>query len=97
MSTDNLVTLKSDANPNQIHELKPYKSLETEELQQRIEAVRKELGDSLLILGHHYQQDEVIAPCALRGDSYKLSQMAADTDDSNTTVLCGGHYMPETS
>lgn len=97
MSTDNLVSLKADANPNEIHELKPYKSLEAAELQQRIEAVRKELGESLLILGHHYQQDEVIAHSDLRGDSYKLSQMAADSEACKTIVFCGVHFMAETA
>ncbi len=60
-------------------ELKPYKSLANEELTQRIQAVRDELGPRLLILGHHYQQDEVIALADLRGDSYQLSQMAAES------------------
>ena len=59
------------------YELKPYKSLANEELRERIEAV-SELGPRLLILGHHYQQDEVIALSDLRGDSYQLSQMAAE-------------------
>ena len=63
--------------PAPLHELKPYKSLGNEELSARIEAVRRELGPRLMILGHHYQQDEVIAHSDLRGDSYQLSQMAA--------------------
>ena len=42
-------------------ELQPYKSLSNEELQRRIDKVRQQLGSKLLILGHHYQQDEVIA------------------------------------
>ena len=61
-------------------ELAPYKSLENEELSARIEAVRAELGSQLLILGHHYQQDEVIAHSDLRGDSFQLSRMAADNE-----------------
>lgn len=97
LSTDNLVALTPDSNPDEIHELKPYKSLEPAELQSRIEAVRKELGDSLLILGHHYQQDEVIAHSDLRGDSYKLSKMAADSEACKTIVFCGVHFMAETA
>ena len=42
-------------------ELQPYKSLSNEELSERIEKVRRQLGSRLMILGHHYQQDEVIA------------------------------------
>ena len=60
--------------------VKPYKSLSNDELRGRIDAVRAELGDRLLILGHHYQQDEVIELADLRGDSYQLSQMAAGSD-----------------
>ncbi len=63
-------------------ELQPYKSLENEELRARIQTVRDQLGKRLLILGHHYQQDEVIALSDLRGDSYQLSRMAADSRDS---------------
>ncbi|WP_235908634.1 quinolinate synthase NadA [Roseiconus nitratireducens] len=74
-----------------------YKTLETGELVGRIEAVRKQLGDSLLILGHHYQQDEVIAHTDLRGDSYQLSQMAAASDACRTIVFCGVHFMAETA
>jgi quinolinate synthase len=80
-----------------LHELKPYKSLSNEELSARIEAVRRELGPKLLILGHHYQQDEVIAHSDLRGDSYQLSQMAASSHDCRVIVFCGVHFMAETA
>lgn len=83
--------------PEAKHPLKPYKSLDNQELRERIEAVRQELGSSLLVLGHHYQQDEVIAHCDLRGDSYQLSQMAADSDDCESIVFCGVHFMAETA
>ena len=53
-------------------EIRPYKSLDPAELVSRIEAVRRRMGRELLILGHHYQQDEVIALADLRGDSYQL-------------------------
>ncbi|HUE69794.1 MAG TPA: quinolinate synthase NadA [Pirellulaceae bacterium] len=78
-------------------ELKPYKSLSNDELSARIEAVRKELGPRLLILGHHYQQDEVIAHSDLRGDSYQLSQLAASSSDCRFIVFCGVHFMAETA
>src|SRR6187455_790630 len=73
---ENMATVTLDP---QKFELKPYKSLSNEELSDRIEAVRRELGPKLLILGHHYQQDEVIALADLRGDSYGLSQNAAES------------------
>jgi quinolinate synthase len=78
-------------------ELAPYKSLENEELAARIEAVRAQWGPRLLILGHHYQQDEVIAHSDLRGDSYQLSRMAADSEDCRAIVFCGVHFMAETA
>lgn len=80
-----------------LHPLKPYKSIENTELCRRIADVRAALGDSLLILGHHYQQDEVIAHCDLRGDSYQLSQMAAESQSCETIVFCGVHFMAETA
>ena len=78
-------------------ELKPYKSLSNDELSARIEAVRKEFGPKLLILGHHYQQDEVIAHSDLRGDSYQLSQLAASSSDCRYIAFCGVHFMAETA
>ncbi len=95
LSTDNLVALST--NPKAVHDLAPYKTLDAEELRARIEAVRQQLGDALLILGHHYQQDEVIAHSDLRGDSYKLSQMAAESEKCQTIVFCGVHFMAETA
>jgi len=83
--------------PAPIFELKPYKSLADEELSARIEVVRKEFGPRLLILGHHYQQDEVIQHSDLRGDSYQLSQLAAASSDCRFIVFCGVHFMAETA
>ncbi len=78
-------------------ELKAYKSLDNRVLSERIEAVRLSMGERLLILGHHYQQDQVIAHSDLRGDSYQLSRMAADSDACETIVFCGVHFMAETA
>jgi quinolinate synthase len=74
-----------------------YKSLDNETLQSRIAAVRAEMGKRLLILGHHYQQDEVIAMSDLRGDSYQLSKMAAENSDCRAIAFCGVHFMAETA
>ncbi|MGE0610078.1 MAG: quinolinate synthase NadA [Pirellulales bacterium] len=78
-------------------ELAPYKSLDNVTLTERIQAIRAELGSKLLILGHHYQQDEVIALSDLRGDSYQLSQMAASSSDCRYIAFCGVHFMAETA
>ena len=55
------------------------------------------MGSRLLILGHHYQQDEVIALSDLRGDSYQLSQMAAESGECRAIAFCGVHFMAETA
>ena len=77
--------------------LPPYKSLENDELTARIQAVRDAMGKRLLILGHHYQQDEVIALSDLRGDSYRLSELAAANIECRAIVFCGVHFMAETA
>ena len=78
-------------------ELKPYKSLDNGELTRRIRAVKQDLGKRLLVLGHHYQQDEVIALADLTGDSYQLSRMAADETECRAIAFCGVHFMAETA
>jgi quinolinate synthase len=66
-------------------------------LQDRIEAVRRRMGPKLVILGHHYQQDGVIAHADLQGDSYQLSKSAADRADCSAIAFCGVHFMAETA
>src|SRR3954452_17861905 len=83
--------------PAPAHELKPYKSLDNDALTARIGAVRKHFGTQLVILGHHYQQDEVIALSDWRGDRFCLSQHAADSSDCRYIVFCGVHFMAETA
>jgi quinolinate synthase len=74
-----------------------YRELPDRELEQRISAVKEQMGDSLLILGHHYQQDEVIRFADLRGDSFRLSKLAADSSTCRAIVFCGVHFMAETA
>ncbi len=75
----------------------PFRDLPPDELADRILAVKAEMGDQLLILGHHYQQDEVIRFADLRGDSYKLARMAADSTSCRWIAFCGVHFMAETA
>jgi len=77
--------------------LRPYQTLENGELRARIQAVRDRMGPELLILGHHYQQDDVIALSDLRGDSYRLSELAAADERCRAIVFCGVHFMAETA
>ena len=74
-----------------------FRQLENDELETRIRAAKRELGDELLILGHHYQQDEVIQFADLTGDSYRLSALAAQNDRCQFIVFCGVHFMAETA
>jgi quinolinate synthase len=75
----------------------PYRDRSDSELQQRILSAKQQMGESLLILGHHYQQDEVIQFADLRGDSFKLSQLAAASQTCRAIVFCGVHFMAETA
>lgn len=75
----------------------PYRELSNETLCERITDAKRKLGSSLLILGHHYQQDEVIEHADLTGDSYQLSKMAAESLDCRYIVFCGVHFMAETA
>jgi quinolinate synthase len=78
-------------------ELAPFKSLENDVLTERIQKIREEMGSRLLILGHHYQQDDVIALSDLRGDSYKLAELAAAHEECRAIAFCGVHFMAETA
>jgi quinolinate synthase len=62
----------------------------------RIAAARSKLGATTILLGHHYQRDEVIRFADFTGDSYKLSRIAADTD-ARYIVFCGVHFMAESA
>jgi quinolinate synthase len=62
-----------------------------------IGAARATLGERLLILGHHYQRDEVMRWADLRGDSFGLSRMAAQSDAAAYVVFCGVHFMAESA
>jgi quinolinate synthase len=74
-----------------------YRGLEDAVLDARIEAVRRRMGPRLVILGHHYQQDGVIAHADLQGDSYQLSKSAAERAGCEAIVFCGVHFMAETA
>ena len=74
-----------------------YRGLDDALLEDRIEAVRRRLGRRLVILGHHYQQDGVIAHADYQGDSYQLSKSAAERSDCEAIVFCGVHFMAETA
>jgi len=65
-------------------------------MDQRIREAKETLGKECVILGHHYQRDEVVRFADYRGDSYRLSQMAAQAD-GRYIVFCGVHFMAESA
>jgi quinolinate synthase len=66
-------------------------------LVERAIAARTALGSKAMVLGHHYQRDEVIAFADIRGDSFKLAQAAADNRDAEFIFFCGVHFMAESA
>ncbi len=67
------------------------------QLIERAKVARAALGDRALVLGHHYQRDEVIAFADITGDSFKLAQAAAQQSDAEFIFFCGVHFMAESA
>lgn len=84
-----------------LHERQPlpdaYLNLQDEEMALRIGAARAALGDRLVILGHHYQRDEVIRFADYTGDSFKLAGAIANHPAADYIVFCGVHFMAESA
>jgi quinolinate synthase len=74
-----------------------YVGLSDEEMDVRIAAAKAKLGRRLVILGHHYQRDEVIRFADYTGDSYKLAQQVSRHPDAEFIVFCGVHFMAESA
>ncbi len=68
-----------------------------DQLERRIAAARAELGERVVILGHHYQRDEVMRWADARGDSYRLSVLAQQRPEAEFIVFCGVHFMAESA
>ena len=74
-----------------------YMLLSPEAAAERIGRAREQLGDTTVLLGHHYQRDEIIRWVDYTGDSLKLSQHAAAETHARYFVFCGVHFMAETA
>jgi quinolinate synthase len=76
--------------------LENYLALPDHSMDERIAAARRTLGATTILLGHHYQRDEVIRFADFTGDSYKLALAASETD-ARYIVFCGVHFMAESA
>ncbi len=74
-----------------------YGQMSEAEMADRIRAHKKAFGQRLVILGHHYQQDDVIQFADFTGDSLKLSQQAAAQKQADNVIFCGVHFMAESA
>ena len=74
-----------------------YLGLSDDEMDRRIAAARATLGKKLVILGHHYQRDEVIKFADYTGDSFRLARQVAQHPDADYIVFCGVHFMAESA
>jgi quinolinate synthase len=74
-----------------------YMKLTPEEIDEYIADARKALGEQVILLGHHYQRQDVIKYADFRGDSYLLSKQAAAIKGARAIVFCGVHFMAETA
>jgi quinolinate synthase len=74
-----------------------YAALDAETLRARTWEAKRALGSSCVILGHHYQREEIIEFADFRGDSYKLAQLASNQHEARHIVFCGVHFMAESA
>jgi quinolinate synthase len=74
-----------------------YRQLSDVELDRRIQAAKERLGRDLVIMGHHYQRDDVIRFADYTGDSLELARIAQRQRDAKAIVFCGVHFMAETA
>ena len=74
-----------------------YRKASAQDLAERIAAARRALGERVLILGHYYQRDDIVAHADFIGDSFQLAQIIAQKPHAETIVFCGVHFMAETA
>ncbi|MFI5371282.1 MAG: quinolinate synthase NadA [Candidatus Eisenbacteria bacterium] len=85
------------AGPIEAHPFSDYVALSAGEIRERTRSARRRLGARAVVLGHHYQRESVMEFADFRGDSFKLSQLAAAQPDAEFIVFCGVHFMAESA
>jgi quinolinate synthase len=100
-ATATFLPVLNEVEKKSLHQRQPlpnaYLGLPDEEMDVRIAAAKAALGDRLVILGHHYQRDEVIKFADYTGDSFKLARSIANHPDADYIVFCGVHFMAESA
>ncbi len=74
-----------------------YRRMADDEVHERITAAKAALGSAVVVLGHHYQRDEVIAHADVTGDSFLLARRSLERPEAKYVVFCGVHFMAETA
>src|SRR5918993_2844630 len=96
-----IIPLLTEFEKEHISERQPlperYLGLSDDEMDRRIAAAREKLGSKLVILGHHYQRDEVVRFADYVGDSFRLARQVAFRPDADYIVFCGVHFMAESA
>jgi quinolinate synthase len=96
-----IIPLLTEHEKEHISERQPlperYLGLSDEEMDERIAAAKRTLGSRLVILGHHYQRDEVIRFADYTGDSFRLARQIASRPEADYIVFCGVHFMAESA
>src|SRR5262245_24386284 len=96
-----IIPLLTEFEKEHISERQPlpekYLGLSDQEMDARIADARRVLGDRLVILGHHYQRDEVIRFADYTGDSFRLARQIANRPEADYIVFCGVHFMAESA
>ena len=101
MPMASMIPLLTEFEKEHISERQPlpgeYLGLSDAAMDVRIAAARAALGSRLVILGHHYQRDEVIKFADYTGDSFRLARQIATRPDADFIVFCGVHFMAESA
>jgi quinolinate synthase len=93
----NMLDIYDDLNSKEHLPDIPEHQLSDEQVLVELEKIKTRLGDRVVVLGHHYQQDDVIAFADITGDSLELAKKAATISSADFVMFCGVHFMAETA